>query len=91
MKKSSDAVDKKVVKKTKFKTMEFKVNKLDNKISDATTPYLVKNSDFDTNRFSIEAEVKVEQDKIVKLQIYDLSYLLCKKTFWWSCLLISQH
>ena len=47
-----------------------------------TTPYLVKNSDFDTNHFSIEAEVKVEQDKIVKLQIYDLSYLICKKTFW---------
>ena len=46
---------------------------------------LIKNSDFNRKlkTLATKAELKVEQEKIVKMQTYDWSYLLGKKIFWW--------
>ena len=59
--------------------------------------YLVKDSDLNakTATLATKAKLKSRQDKIVKLQTYDLSYFL-GKTFlpmmvFRICLFISQH
>ena len=58
---------------------------------------LVKNSDLNTKLATLgtKAELKAEQDKIVKLQIHSLSYFLGKNFYvmmvFRICLFIGQH
>ena len=52
-------------------------------VSKSDISNLVKNSDFITklSTLATKAELKAEQDKIVKLQTFDLSYFLSKTFF----------
>ena len=52
MKKLSDAVDNEVAKKTKFNTLNTKVNNLDKKITDATT--LIHINQYSTDKQNLD-------------------------------------
>ena len=71
-KKISDLVDKQVAKITKFNILKGKVKKFMVRLLWSDTSNLIKNSDLKTKLsiLATKAELKAEQDKIVKLQTY---------------------
>ena len=58
----SDVVDKQIVKKTLYKTLNTKVNNLENKIPDAST--LIQKNQYNTGKQNLEKKTRDVENKI---------------------------
>ena len=67
LKKLNDLVDNEVVEKSKFNTLQTKVNKINKKISDATT--LIHINQYNTEKQSLEEKLEMLIKKYVTLMV----------------------